>query len=187
MVDRIVDLSAERQVIVFTHNIWFTAELLNRFEKRPGDCKYYEVSAEDKVPGKVEALQHPKWDTPSQIGKQIHTRIQTAGQQSGIMREDLIRGAWGQIRSWCEAFIEKEVLADVTARYRPHVRMTALPNIKTALLNETVVKVLPIFEKACRITDAHSQPLETLCVKPALEELIEDWAVLQAERKKYVN
>jgi hypothetical protein len=103
------------------------------------------------------------------------------------MREDLIRGAWGQIRSWCEAFIEKEVLADVTARYRPHVRMTSLPNIKTALIDATVKTVLPIFEKACRITEAHSQPLETLCVKPALEELKEDWATLQAERKKYVG
>ncbi len=185
VVDRIVRLSAERQVIVFTHNIWFTAELLNRFEKTPANCRYYEVSNEDRVPGKVEALQHPRWDTPAQIAKQIQARIQTAEKQTGVVREDLIRGAWGQIRSWCEAFIEKEVLADVTARYRPHVRMTALPNIKPALLNETVATVLPIFEKACRITDAHSQPLETLCVKPVLEELKEDWATLLAERKKY--
>ena len=58
VVDRIVQLSAERQVVVFTHNIWFTAELLNRFEKNPGDCRYYEVSSEDRVPGKVEPLQH---------------------------------------------------------------------------------------------------------------------------------
>ena len=101
------------------------------------------------------------------------------------MREDLIRGAWSQLRGWCETFIEREVLADVSARYRPHVRMTALPNIKVALLNETVATVLPVFEKACRITEAHSQPLETLCVKPALEELKEDWETLLAERKKY--
>ncbi|MGB7217329.1 MAG: AAA family ATPase [Vicinamibacterales bacterium] len=187
VVDRIVQLSAERQVIVFTHNIWFTAEALNRFEKNPGDCKYYEVSSEDKVPGKVEALLHPKWDTPKEIGKQVNSRIQMAEKQTGVMREDLIRGAWGQIRSWCETFIEKEVLADVTARYRPHVRMTSLPNIKTELLKETISLVLPIFEKACRITEAHSQPLETLCVKPALDELKEDWATLQAERQKHVG
>ena len=40
VVDRIVALSEERQIVVFTHNIWFTAELLNRFEKAPPqDCK----------------------------------------------------------------------------------------------------------------------------------------------------
>ena len=187
VVDRIVELSAERQVIVFTHNIWFTAELLNRFEKSPRDCKYYEVSMEDKVPGTIEALQHPKWDTPARIGKEIQARLQMAEQQSGVVRDDLVRGAWGQVRSWCEAFIEREVLADVTARYRPHVRMTSLPNIKTALIDATVQTVLPIFEKACRITEAHSQPLETLGLKPDLEDLKEDWATLVAERNKYVS
>ena len=187
VVDRIVELSAERQVIVFTHNIWFTAELLNRFEKNPGECKYYEVSMEDKVPGTIEALQHPKWDTPARIGKEIKSRLQMAEQQSGVVRDDLVRGAWGQVRSWCEAFIEREVLADVTARYRPHVRMTSLPNIKTALIDATVQTVLPIFEKACRITEAHSQPLETLGLKPDLEDLKEDWATLVAERNKYVS
>ena len=187
VVDRLVGLSAERQVVVFTHNIWFTAELLNRFEKMPADCRYYEISNEDSVPGKVEPLQHPKWDTPAQIGKQIQARIQLAEKNTGVMREDLVRGAWSQVRSWCETFVEREVLADVTARYRPHVRMTSLPNIKTDFLNGTVSTVLPIFEKACRITEAHSQPLETLCVKPALEELKEDWATLQSERKKYVS
>jgi hypothetical protein len=30
---------------------------------------------------------------------------------------------------------------------------------------------MPSFEFACRITDAHSQPLETLGIKPTLEEL----------------
>ena len=58
---------------------------------------------------------------------------------------------------------------------------------KTELLKETISLVLPIFEKACRITEAHSQPLETLCVKPALDELKEDWATLQAERQKHVG
>jgi wobble nucleotide-excising tRNase len=40
VVDRIAVLSETRQVIVFTHNIWFTTELLARFEKRPQDCSY---------------------------------------------------------------------------------------------------------------------------------------------------
>ena len=46
------------------------------------------------------------------------------------------------------------------ARYRPHVRMTILPQIKKSGRIEAGTRVLlPIFESACRITDAHSQPL----------------------------
>ncbi len=44
VVNRIVALSDTRQVIVFTHNIWFTTELLARFEKRTQDCSYYDVA-----------------------------------------------------------------------------------------------------------------------------------------------
>ena len=123
VVNRIVELSIERQVVVFTHNIWFTAELLNRFENNPDDCKYYEVSHEDQTPGKIEELRHPKWDTPKKIAKAINARIRMAEEQAGVVRDDVVRGAWSQIRSWCETFIEQEVLAGVTARYRPHVRM----------------------------------------------------------------
>lgn len=185
VVDRIVQLSAERQVVVFTHNIWFTAELLNRFEKNPAACSYCEISNEDNTPGKVEALQHPKWDTPNKIAKEIEDRIRAAEKLTGTVREDVVRAAYGQIRSWSEAFVERELLADVTARYRPHVRMTSLPQIKADRLAGTVNAVLPIFEKACRITIAHSQPLETLCVKPKLEELKDDWKTLTDAQKKY--
>lgn len=187
VVNRIVELSNERQVVVFTHNIWFTAELLSRFEKNPGDCKYYEVSYDDQEPGRIEELQHPKWDTPKKIAAQINSRIQMATKQTGVVRDDVIRGAWSQIRSWCETFIEQEVLAGVTARYRPHVRMTTLPRIRADLLEQTTRSVLPIFEKACRMTDAHSQPLETLSIKPSLDELKEDWATLQEARKDYLR
>ena len=186
VVDRIVELSVERQVVVFTHNIWFTAELLNRFEKKPDDCRYYEVSHENHAPGKIEELRHPKWDTPVKIRADINSRIQLADGQTGVVRDDVVRGAWSQVRSWCEAFIEQEVLAGVTARYRPHVRMTTLPNIRGDLLEETTRSVLPIFEKACRITDAHSHPLETLGIKPSLDELKEDWVTLQRTRREYL-
>ena len=187
VVHRIVELSTERQVVVFTHNIWFAAELLSRFEKNPGDCKYYEVSREDQSPGKIEELLHPKWDTPKKIAKEINARIRIAEEQTGVVRDDVVRQAWSQIRSWCEAFVEQEVLRGVTARYRPHVRMTTLPQIKGDLLEETSGAVLPIFEKACRMTDAHSQPLETLGIKPSLNELKEDWAMLQKARRDYVT
>ena len=185
VVDRVVGLSGERQVVVFTHNIWFTAELLNRFEKNPAACSYYEISNED-APGKVEKLQHPKWDMPTKIAKEIEERIRNADKLTGAVREDVVRAGYSHMRSWCEAFVEKELLADVTARYRPHVRITSLLQIKADRLDEAIAVVLPIFEKACRITIAHSQPLETLGVKPKLEELKDDWKTLTDGRKKYI-
>jgi hypothetical protein len=57
VVNRIVALSDTRQVIVFTHNIWFTTELLARYEKRPEDCSYYDVARDDTKIGIVKQRQ----------------------------------------------------------------------------------------------------------------------------------
>jgi DNA repair ATPase RecN len=43
IVDRLTELSAERQVIVFTHDVWFVSELLARFQDSRERCAYYEV------------------------------------------------------------------------------------------------------------------------------------------------
>ena len=40
---RIAALSTEHQVIVFTHDIWFTADLLAESEHRSSDCLYYRI------------------------------------------------------------------------------------------------------------------------------------------------
>jgi hypothetical protein len=72
-------------------------------------------------------------------------------------------------------------------RYQPQVRMTKLPQIKADWLQDATTIMLPLFEKACRITDPHSQPLVTLGVKPTLTELKADWKALQDARAKYLK
>jgi len=80
---------------------------------------------------------------------------------------------------------EQELLAGVTQRYQAQVRMTKLPQIKAERLGETISVILPVFEKACRLTDAHSQPLVTLGVRPTLEELKADWKTISEAHDKY--
>ena len=53
VVDRLVELSETRQVIVFTHNIWFTMELLARFDRGRTACTYYGVAGRDTERGFV--------------------------------------------------------------------------------------------------------------------------------------
>jgi hypothetical protein len=75
----------------------------------------------------------------------------------------------------------------VTQRYQPHVRMTSLANIKSGRLAAAIAVILPGFEKACRATEAHSQPLETLAVRPKLDDLRKDWEMLQKGREEYLK
>ena len=67
----------------------------------------------------------------------------------------------------------------------PNVAMTKLPQIKGHHLQAATGVILPIFEKACRVTEGHSQPLETLGIRPTLEDLENDWKQLQDALKTY--
>lgn len=182
--ERVAGLAADRQVILFTHNIWFATELLSRFEKTSERCTYYTITDEPKT-GMVVSGSHPRWDTVKKTQGRINNNLQAARSSDGEVREALIANAYSRIRTWCEVAVEMELLAGVTQRYQPNVVMTALSKIKGDRLAEAVGVIQPIFEKACRIMEGHSQPLETLAVRPTLEELEQDWADLLAALEKY--
>lgn len=185
VVDRIVRLSEHRQVIVFTHSIWFATELLSRFEDATDRCSYFDVSQSDGISGIVTSGTHPRWDTVSQTKGRINSLLQGAGAASGETQTALIEKAYDTIRTWCEVVVEQELLCHVTQRYQPHVAMTMLPRIKADRLSAAISVILPIFEKACRMMAGHSQPLETLSVRPSLDELRQDWQSLQRALEDY--
>ena len=105
----------------------------------------------------------------------------------GDARAALVRTGYDWIRAWCEVFTETELLQGVTQRYQPNVRMTALPNIKTAALPAAIETVNRVFEEACRYIDGHSQPLPTLNVSPTLAGLEAHWAELSEARAAYLS
>jgi hypothetical protein len=186
VVDRIVALSDTRQVIVFTHNIWFTTELLSRFEKRPQDCSYYDVARDGAKIGIISKGTHPRSDTFSNLRGRINTLIQTAEKATGEIQQALIEKAYELLRNICEVFVEQELLQGVTQRYQPNVMMTRLPNINFAELEAAVAVIHPLFEDCCRYIGSHSQPMETLNVRPDLATLKADWGKIQQVRTTYL-
>ena len=183
--NRIADLVSDHQVVVFTHDIFFVTCLLNLFEGS-GQCIYYRVTDEDGK-GTITPGTGPRWDTIKSLRAKINVSIEEAKRFSGEEREAHVRDAYSSIRSWCEVFIEGEVLAQVTQRYQPNVRMTQLDKIKVSALKETIETVTSIFNDACRYIEAHSQPLPSLSIAPTLTQLEEDWKILKACRDKYRN
>jgi len=187
VVDRIVSLSATRQVVVFTHNIWFATELLSRFDKATADCTYYGVSDLDGAVGIVNKGSHPRWDTVKQLNGRVNQLLQSAGSVQGEAQTAIVESAYGVIRSWCEVVVEQELLAGVTQRYQPNVAMTKLAQIKPDRFNQAKDVILSTFEKACRMMPGHSQPLETLSIRPTLADLKDDWKKLQDARNAYLK
>ena len=63
--DRVLALAKDHQIIVFTHNIWFAAELLAKADKKR--LKYYDIRQEGSDAGVVTAALHPRMDTIAQV------------------------------------------------------------------------------------------------------------------------
>lgn len=187
VVDRIVGLAEDHQVIIFTHDILFAVGLLAKFEHNTSNCSYYDVSASEGAIGVITAGTHPRWDTVAKIRGRINGIISQAAREAGEVQQALIEQGYSSIRAWCEVVTEAELLAGVAQRYQPHIAMTKLSQIKSDRLAAARNVIIPIFEKACRMTEAHSQPLATLAVRATLGELNVDWKALQDARDEYLR
>lgn len=122
-----------------------------------------------------------------QLNGRVNQLLQSAGSVQGEAQTAIVESAYGVLRSWCEVVVEQELLAGVTQRYQPNVAMTKLAQIKPDRFNQAKDVILPTFEKACRMMPGHSQPLETLSIRPPLAELKDDWKKLQDARDAYLK
>jgi len=187
VVDRLVALSRDRQVIVFTHDIWFAAELLARFEREPAECAFYDITNEDGRIGAVARGSHPRTDTFNDRKRRLQRLIDAAEAASGETRQAMVEKGYEELRGACEIVVEKDILRGVTERYRPNVRMTVLDQIRADRLPAAVAAIGPVFEHCCRMIASHSQPLATLGIRPTLDDLKRDWRALCTAREEYVK
>jgi hypothetical protein len=178
---RLAALAGTRQVIVFTHNIWFAVELLERFRDRRTDCAYFDIRMSEARGGIVSGGSHPRSDTLKDLRKRINLVIADAKKSSGEIQDALISRGYSLLRSLCEVAAESELLCGVVRRYEPNVMLTKLPEIKPQALKEAGDRIYPVYENTCRFIDSHSQPLEHLNIVRTVAELERDVrAVLDA-------
>jgi len=185
--ERVAALSETVQVIVFTHDIFFTAKLLQIIDSTKRTRAYFQISDENGK-GFIMRGSHPQWDSVSKITKRINPIVQDASSsKDSDERNELVQRGYSLIRSWCEVFIETEVFAGVTLRYQPNVRLNCLSKVKVNLLPEVIKVVSRVFKDSCRYIDSHSQPLVTLGVRPTPVTLENDWRELKEARERYCN
>jgi hypothetical protein len=181
--DRIVSLAEGHQVIVFTHNIWFAAELLSKAEKK--SLKYYDIRLEGGAAGVLTAATHPRVDTVAQVRSTIKALIDGAGKQDGEVRAALVEKGYEHLRNLSEIVVEHEMLKGVVQRYAPNVMMTRLEQINVETLKDSMAAVKPVFDKCCRYIASHSQPIETQGIRPTLDELKADFEIVLKARETH--
>ena len=181
--DRIVALAHGNQIIVFTHNIWFAAQLLSKADKK--SLKYYDIRLESADAGVVTPGSHPRVDTVAQVRSTIKKLMHGADKADGEVKAALVEKGYEHLRNLSEIVVEHEMLKGVVQRYAPNVMMTKLEQINVDTLKESMAAVTPVFDKCCRYIASHSQPLETQGIRPTLDELKADFDTILKARESH--
>ncbi len=181
--DRVIALAEDHQIIVFTHNIWFAAELLAKADKKR--LKDDDIRQEGGDSGVVTAALYPRMDTMAQVTGRVKKMIDGAEKQEGEVKAALVEKGYEELRGLCELIAEQEMLKGVSQRYAPNVMMTKLEKINVGKLQESISAMMPIFDKSCRYIASHSQPPETQGIRPTLDELKNDYATVLKAREPH--
>jgi energy-coupling factor transporter ATP-binding protein EcfA2 len=181
--NRIVTLAIDHQVIVFTHNIWFAAELLSKADKKR--WKYYDIRSEGGESGVVSSANHPRVDTMAQVSSRVRKLIEGADKADGEVKAALVEKGYEELRGLCEIVVEHEMLKGVVQRYAPNVMMTKAEKINVGDFQESLAEIIPVFDKACRYIASHSQPMETQGIRPTLDELKVDYGKVLKAREPH--
>ncbi|MBB1495463.1 AAA family ATPase [Propioniciclava sp. MC1595] len=183
---RIQHLAETHQVIVLTHNIMFASALISSRQNKKLRVKIYEVRDGGAHKGILAPDVEPQLDTPADLTKRINVKLQDMPKAEAVVQDALIKEAYDLLRAWCEAFVEQELLQNVTQRYRHNIMMTRLSKIDAARLGAATAVIEPLFARACDRMTGHSHAAERMSTKPTVAEFEEDWERAKAARSAYL-
>lgn len=171
------ELSKERQVLVFTHNIMFYYMLYNMSTKPlDKENKFFKIDEIDKMnKGYVSESFSGRMENLKIITKRLREQNDYINSDScfGDELEESLKKAYSDIRTWCELIVEEGFLKNIIRRHEPNIMFTKVKDINHNFVNE-LEPVNKLFSKSCRWMSGHSQSIESQNNRATKEAFNED-------------
>lgn len=172
---RLIRLSEERQVIIFTHSILFFNSIEQYMKDRKPNLnyKYYTVESKTNSTG------HLYEDTPPHKEKfktyqgKIRDLLNTSAENKEVIGSAAAIVGYGYLRSAIELLVEDEIFKSFIKRYRRDIKFGQFEEINGQGFDNIKQDLTDIFNEACAYIDAHSNPLEA-AYTPNLNQLEND-------------
>ncbi len=156
---RLIKLSKDRQVIIFTHSVLLFNSLLYTAKlplfKSLG-CKFLNTKNEFHETGFISEAE--EINTTSSVVKKIEVLLNNA--PKGRTESDIAGEAYGHLRSAVELCVEHEVFQGTVKRYQKNVALTSFAKVDGQSINNHKEKLNEIFERCCGFLVGHSNPTE---------------------------
>lgn len=184
---RLIKLSSERQVVVFTHSILLFNSILF-FSKQPSykdiaKCVFLNSKSEFGRTGVITEAEE-EINSVNKYMSKINPLINNT--PKGISESDIASDCYGYLRSAIELCVEQEIFLGVVKRYQKNIALTSFVKVNGELLNQCKEKLNEIFERCCCYIKGHSNPTE-IDNEPKLAEFIEDYNEFKRIRGLFVK
>jgi ABC-type transport system involved in cytochrome c biogenesis ATPase subunit len=183
---RLLKLSSERQVIVFTHSVLlFNSFLYFSKQLSFGElaCKFYNSKNEYQVTGVITEAEEEINKVKSYISK-INVIINNTPKNRA--EADVAEDGYSFLRSAIELFVEHEIFQGTVKRYQKNIALTSFVKVDGALLDTHKDKLNEIFERCCGFIKGHSNPTE-IHNDPTVAGLKLDFEEFNHIRSQFVN
>lgn len=181
---RLLKLSNERQVVIFTHSVLLFNSFLY-FSKQPSykglSCKFYNSKNEFDETGFITEAEEEINKVNSYIGK-INVLINNTPKDRA--EAEVAEDGYGYLRSAIELFVEHDIFQGTVKRYQKNIALTSFVKVDGNLINTHKDKLNEIFERCCGYIKGHSNPTE-IHNDPTMTELKVDFADFKTIRDAF--
>lgn len=181
---RLVDLSTQKQVIIFTHDLVFVSSLINFAGDNnvPNECHW--IENRNGIPGQV-------WLRNSPTYEKVYRNAEPARAYYNIAKEDdcppaereyQVRNGFTALRTCYEVLVINDLFKNVVQRYNERVSVDSLSSV---YFNEELInELLDSFAQCCRYMEGHTHSDKYAYLKPEPQHLNEEIQRYESIRTK---
>lgn len=187
VVKRLIELSKQRQVIVFTHSILLLHSFIQQSEldhhKQAGVLfEFHRVKSNFGTTGILDEVE--EINSFSFYTKKLNIVLQT--KPDGQDEAKLAAEGYGHLRSAIEISVEDDLFRRTIKRYKKGVAFPSLLRVDGGKIDAHKGKLNDIYEKCCVSIDGHSSP-EDINTTPTIEELKTDFEEFKKIRSQFTT
>jgi predicted ATPase len=183
---RLIKLSNERQVVIFTHSVLLFNSFLF-FSKQPSykslKYKFYNSKNNFNETGLITEAEEEINKVTSYISK-INAIISNTPKDRD--ESDISEDGYGYLRSAIELCVESEIFHGTVKRYQKNIALTSFMKVNGDKINAHKDDLNEIFERCCGFIKGHSNP-EEIYNEPTINELKVDFEEFIKIRKSFIN
>jgi len=182
---RLLKLSSERQVVVFTHSVLLFNSLLYLIRQpsfKDIDSKFYIVKNEFNEVGIITEAEEEINKVNSYISK-INSLLNNT--PSGRPETEIAEDGYGYLRSAIELCVEHEIFQGTVKRYQKNVALMSFIKVDGGKIDTYKEKINEIFERCCGYIKGHSNPIE-IHNNPTINNLKNDFNEFINIRKQFL-